>query len=752
MPESELPLSYEEMTAEHFLDHDFVQRMGYVFFMRTTGTAAATNKAPSIQAAIQHIGNIRHQTRLKNPNMENRFANDETWWTTFRKSFSKQCSEFFLDNGVDSKASSPIYREDFKTIVRGMMTNKKQSQPFAARAYAALAKSMACRGGEPKYFTWSTCYFDPLLECLVIKVKERKVMSHIYPMPILCDYNSWEICTVHAFASFIILERGGRRNSDGTHNHFFFPAMQAKGGQVGDAATYLSSALKRAAAFMKMPGLQEASSQDLRKGSINEIMNNPKCRKEDAEARSGHTPGGGTTMDKHYILPNAGERVEANRFSSRVITHKTNPAVFCPPSLDAASSKVGAAALAAYSDPNRKCKPPQTPSLPEELKQKIAAMKPRLFVVDVPELQSNGKCCKFVDTMFATVLMHYSAMCADRGFASSPLVMRLREVATAVIPETANPHFWLNGLSRDIKKKFIEANELEPPSDPNYKAMYEHTLSLFSNLNTKMVNLEKSLEEVSLNMSMVVSNVVGLNDNITLTSPARSTTSKGGRGSNKKKRRLGNDDSDSDSDSGNGNGSDDKGESNTNGNAFSRMMTSSLINPIAQGAKLPTSNANYSIKQMISDKARRGTINKNDMLERPKNDHAKLVYCVEYVENLITEQQLTTLNFKGTKNKQTKIYELTQDEVDEKERTALAIQKYAMAELKNDEVKAGMKAKNGKEFVTGFGQRVQIMKKKKAEVDLAAAVAVAPVAATGAASTGADAPADAQNNTPDMAL
>ena len=218
--------------------------------------------------------------------------------------------------------------------------------------------------------------------------------------------------------------------------------------------------------------------------------------------------------------------------------------------------------------------------------------------------------------------------------------------------------------------------------------------------------------------------------------------------------RLENDDSDSDSGNGNGNGngSDDKGESNTNGNAFSRMMTSSLINPIAQGAKLPTSNANYSIKQMISDKVRRGTINKDDMLERPKNDHAKLVYCVEYVENLITEQQLTTLNFKGTKNKQTKIYELTQDEVDEKERTALAIQKYAMAELKNDEVKAGMKAKNGKEFVTGFGQRVQIMKKKKAEVDLAAAVAVAPVAATGAASTGADAPADAQNNTPDMAL
>ncbi|GMI50597.1 hypothetical protein ScalyP_jg27, partial [Parmales sp. scaly parma] len=289
------------------------------------------------------------------------------------------------------------------------------------------------------------------------------------------------------------------------------------------------------------------------------------------------------------------------------------------------SSKVGAAALAAYSDPNRKCKPPQTPLLPEELKQKIAAIKLLLFVVDVPELQSNGKCCKFVDTMLATVLMHYSAMCADRGFMLSPLVMRLREVATAVIPETANPHFWLNGLSRDIKKKFIEANELEPPSDPNYKEMYEHTLSLLSNLNTKMVNLEKTLEEVSLSMSMVVSNVVGLNDNITLTSPARSTTSKGGRGSNKKKRlRLENDDSDSDSDSGNGNGSDDKGESNSNGNAFSRMMTSSSMNPIAQGAKLPTSNANYSIKQMILDKARRGTINKNDMLERPKNDHAKL--------------------------------------------------------------------------------------------------------------------------------
>ena len=86
----------------------------------------------------------------------------------------------------------------------------------------------------------------------------------------------------------------------------------------------------------------------------------------------------------------------------------------------------------------------------------------------------------------------------------------------------------MNGLSRDIKKKFIEANELEPPSDPNYKEMYEHTLSLFSNLNTKMVNLEKSLEEVSLNMSMVVSNVVGLNDNIISTSPARSTSKGGG--------------------------------------------------------------------------------------------------------------------------------------------------------------------------------------------------------------------------------
>ena len=143
---------------------------------------------------------------------------------------------------------------------------------FMNRACTVNLRQACGRGGECSTSVWNTAYWDEEEDFFVFDWREQKTLKED-PMAMGCDLFNYEICFMHANATYMVCCPGMFSNLD-QNIQWMFPTLQNMAD--GGVARRVTRSIQDLEGIV--PGVsKEMSSGSIRVGSVDDMAFNPTC-------------------------------------------------------------------------------------------------------------------------------------------------------------------------------------------------------------------------------------------------------------------------------------------------------------------------------------------------------------------------------------------------------------------------------------------------------------------------------------------
>ena len=300
------------------------------------------------------------------------------------------------------------------------------------RCWLLLLHLAVGRGGEIKYVNFKEWMWHGWAQALDIGWTELKVLQK-YPMPMVMDSHGWLFNIFHAIGSFWMVEDGlyrTPRQMVAGHRNYLFPQLHAIAtGKVTDKVTEVIRGILPPDCPAEVK--RAFSAKSARSGSITQLSLTPYCGIFEVAARSGHKTG-----------------VAIDYYTDKSTIRNSLP---------------GAKALSGYSRPDVIISVPLLEWLGTPNKDAAIKFAQALFKTNIDDFQIGKRLFCVVKICAATLLMYHCQVTYDLSPANA-ISTKMRDIARAINLRDANspeiePEAVLDHWSELLHRKWLEVNE-----------------------------------------------------------------------------------------------------------------------------------------------------------------------------------------------------------------------------------------------------------------------------------------------------